>query len=108
MNTSQMRLRSCIRCYHPLSALVQALGAGEPWQRRVLLSGSSITLEQWLGRRMLRRGRCLFCCSSAPDPARRHPEPALAPLVQLCADCHTNLEADAWKRWDGACARLGC
>ncbi len=41
---------------------LQVLPPGEPWQRRVLLKGSAITLEQWQARRMLRRGRCHFCC----------------------------------------------
>ena len=75
----------------------QGLAPGEPWQRHVLLAGSSIPVEQWLARRMLRHGRCHFCCNAEPEPSRRHPEPALAPLVQLCTDCHVKLEADSWK-----------
>lgn len=41
---------------------MQALPAGELWQRHVLLARSAITLEQWQARCMLRRGRCHFCC----------------------------------------------
>lgn len=46
--------------------------AGEPWQRGVLLKALSpaggqfratgVTLERWQQRRMLRAGRCHFCC----------------------------------------------
>lgn len=86
---------------------MQGLPPGEPWQRHVLLSRSSITVEQWLGRRMLRHGRCHFCCAAEPDPACRHPEPALAPLVQLCAECHEQLEADGWKGCVGGFLCLG-
>ena len=80
----------CLSC-------LQGLPPGEPWQRHVLLAGSSITIEQWLGRRMLRPGRCHFCCNAEPDAARPHPEPALAPLLQLCEGCTDKLEPDGWK-----------
>jgi hypothetical protein len=46
----------------------QALPPGEPWQRHVLLKAptwdglSGATLEGWLARRVLRHGRCHFCC----------------------------------------------
>ncbi|KAL4437091.1 hypothetical protein ABPG75_004230 [Micractinium tetrahymenae] len=78
----------------PLESL--ALPAGEPWQCRVLLKGSAVTLEQWEARRMLRPGRCHFCCKEAPDADCRHPEEAFGE-VQLCGSCCTALEPDTWR-----------
>jgi hypothetical protein len=56
---TSVREQDRLRCR---SCLLHGLKQGEPWQQRVLLRGSPITLEQWLQRRMLRPARCHFCC----------------------------------------------
>lgn len=51
---------------NPWCTYLQALPEGEPWQRHVVLNGGDVTVEQWLSRRMLRQGRCHFCCRQVP------------------------------------------
>ncbi|PSC70602.1 hypothetical protein C2E20_5946, partial [Micractinium conductrix] len=78
------------------SEAMEVIPDGQPWQRHVLLRGGGITVERYLSRRMLRPGRCHFCCRKAPDPACCHPEPAFGDL-ELCRGCYDGLEPDTWR-----------
>ena len=49
----------------------QVIPDGQPWQRHVLLRGGGITVERYLSRRMLRPGRCHFCCRCRAGPCFR-------------------------------------